>query len=557
LADETLVRRRRLLHLNLVAVVVVSTVVLGYGIDHSGIASALVDPVSHIRAQDESVYAHISLRMAERGGWLTPIFMGRYLLQKPPLLVWISGFSLKLFGPTLAALRAPSLIAAVAATGLIFFWISQSYSLEAGWTAAVLLLSNPLWHTLAKLCYLDMVFVFWVISAVYCLHRDPALESRRFRIGFAACTAAAIMTKSLAGLIPLIVLALLTVIWRKNHVSWARAAQVVAIVAGLAGPWHLYQILVHPQWFWADYVQVQLIGFGTHPPAQSSDESQIWFYLRRLWDSDPVLMSLAILSLFPLLRKLHRRESADSALLSAWIAVVMGALLAFRYRNLPYALYLIPPLAIVAAVCSPRWLIFSKYARAAVLAAVFLAKVLFPSQPWGLPLGSAQPLPLAASIRSYAEQKRPNELIVVSPDDEFYSSTLALPRVRYAFVDPSGVVASYAPHYVYLGITVTRAEFIDIQDLESEFLARLRRWGMNSGEGLGTAIVIQSEAEAADLIRASPGSDFLVPSHMGESLPLEALAGHSVQKTEGGWFLLAGQAPRDPPAPVFTRAPEW
>jgi hypothetical protein len=540
-----------------VAVVVVSTAVLGYGINHSRIASAFTDPISHIRAQDESIYAHISLRMAERGGWLTPVIMGRYLLQKPPLLVWISGFSLKLFGPTLTALRAPSLMASVAATVLIFFWISQSYSFEAAWTTVAFLLSNPLWHTLARLCYTDMLFALWVIFAVYCLGRDPALKSWRFRMGFAVCTAAAIMTKSVAGLIPLLVLALRALIWRREGVGWARTAQVGAIIVVLAAPWHLYQILVHPQWFWADYVQVQLIGFGTHPPAQSSDETQLWFYSRRLWDSDPVLTGLAILALFPFLLKLYQRKSADSALLAAWIAVVVGALLTFRYRNLPYALYVIPPLAILAAVYSPRWPLFPRYGRTVVLSAVFLLKVVYPSQPWGLPLGSAKPIPSADSIRSYAEQKRPNELIVVSPDDEFYACTLSLPKVQYAFVDPAGVVASYAPHYVYLGITVSTAEFIHMPDLEGEFLARLRQEGMNSGEALGTAIVMQSEAEAAELVRASPGSDFLVPRAIGELLPSEALAGHSVAKTEGGWFLLAGHPPRDPPSPVFARAPRW
>lgn len=552
MVHETSRRRCPWLPFNLVAVVVVSTVVLGYGINHSGIASAFTDPISHIRAQDESIYAHISLRMAERGGWLTPVIMGRYLLQKPPLLVWISGLSLKLFGPTLAALRAPSLIAAVAATGLIFFWIGQSYSLEAAWATVALLLSNPLWHTLARLCYTDMLFALWVISAVYCLHRDAELESRRFRVGFAVSTAAAIMTKSVAGLIPIFVLMLRAMICRRNQVGLARIAQVGAIIVAIAAPWHLYQILVHPQWFWADYVQVQLLGFGTHPPAQSSDESQVWFYSRRLWDSDPVLIGLSILALFPFLLELYRRRSADSALLAAWIAVVAAALVAFRYRNLPYVLYLIPPLAILAAVYLPRW-----RWRTAVLSAVFLAKVSFASQTWGLPLGRSQPLPSAAALRSYAEQKRPNELIVVSPDDQFYAGTLALPKVRYAFVDPSGVVASYAPHYVYLGITVTTAQFIHLPDLESEFLARLRRAGMNSGEALGTAIVMRSEADVAVLVRASPGSDFLVLSRIGELLPLEALAGHFVMKTEGGWFLLASQPSRDAPSAVFVKAPRW
>ena len=546
-------QRRASTRLNLLAVALLSGVILGYGLDYAGIASAFTDPVAHIRAQDESVYAHISLRMAERGGWLTPVVMGRYLLQKPPLLEWICAFSLKLFGPTLIALRAPSLLAAVAATVLIFFWTLQSYSLETAWTAVALLLSNPLWHTLARLCYTDMLFILCTISALYCHSRDAALQDWRFRAGFAVSTAAAIMTKSAAGLIPLLVLALSALVWRRATIGLLSIAQVAAIVAALAGPWHLYQILVHPQWFWADYVHVQLIGFGTHPPSQSSGETQVGFYSRRLWDTDPVLVAMAIAALFSFVKKFYRSRSLDSALLASWIAVVMCALLAFRYRNLPYASYAIPPIGMLAAAYSPRW-----RWRTLILSAVFLVKVAFPNQTWGLPLGRATPLPSAAPLRSYAEMRRPNELIVISPeDDEFYASTLALPKVRYAFVDPSGVVANYAPLYVDLGITVTTAEFIHMRDLESEFLRRLRRSGMDSPAALGTAIVMQSDADVEKILRASPSSDFLMPNRIGESLPAQVLTGRSLKKLDGAWFLLADQPPNNPLSPPFSRAPDW
>jgi len=51
-----------------------------------GMAGAYVDPVGHITAQDEALYAHSAIMMATRGDWLTPHIMGRFGLYKPPLL---------------------------------------------------------------------------------------------------------------------------------------------------------------------------------------------------------------------------------------------------------------------------------------------------------------------------------------------------------------------------------------------------------------------------------------------------------------------------------------
>ena len=51
-----------------------------------GLAGDYVDPISKITAQDEALYASTSIGMARQGGWLTPKFLGRYALYKPPLL---------------------------------------------------------------------------------------------------------------------------------------------------------------------------------------------------------------------------------------------------------------------------------------------------------------------------------------------------------------------------------------------------------------------------------------------------------------------------------------
>jgi len=59
-------------------------VILGYGFEKPSIANAIPDPISRYRAQDEALYSHIALHMARSGDWLTPHFLGRLLLYKPP-----------------------------------------------------------------------------------------------------------------------------------------------------------------------------------------------------------------------------------------------------------------------------------------------------------------------------------------------------------------------------------------------------------------------------------------------------------------------------------------
>ena len=48
--------------------------------------------------------------MATRGNWLTMTFLDRFVLFKPPLLMWLSGLSAKIFGISSLPLRLPSLL---------------------------------------------------------------------------------------------------------------------------------------------------------------------------------------------------------------------------------------------------------------------------------------------------------------------------------------------------------------------------------------------------------------------------------------------------------------
>lgn len=523
-------------------VVSISLIVLGFGIESANIGTTYSDPVAKIRAQDESTYANVALHMARKGDWLTPKLMGRYFLYKPPLLSWLAGFSLKLLGTSLFALRLPALAAAVFSTTIVFWLAWRAGSPMPGLAAVALLLSNNLWNIFARLCYTDMLLVACIAGSVAILQSDPRLAQRRSLWGYAAICATGVMVKSSAGFLPFAIVAVYSILAdRGERPTPARITLAFVLSAALAAPWHIYQLLVHRQWFWADYVQVQLLGFGLHPPAQSSAESQLGFYLKRLLLTDPVLFVLFIAAVPFLVRQVHRRVATMPALILAWFAVTGGALLLFKYRNLPYALYLIPPACLAATLYSPtfstnRW----TKASLAVLMIVFGIKFYVSGQqPWGLQFGAAEPLPAVAALDSYCDLARPNELILVASDDDLYALALPLPRVRYCFFDTNNVVVNYAPHYAMLGITLTGEEFANLGSLQPVYQTRLKEWGLDSIEPIGTAIVLDSRAKLPQLFREHPNSDFYVSDADFELLQPTDPTHRAIDASNHRKFLLA------------------
>ncbi len=220
------------------------------------------------------------------------------------------------------------------------------------------------------------------------------------------------------------------------------------------------------------------------------------------------MLLLLVLIALPFLVAAVRAGKRDAALLLSWLLVTGVALLSFRYRNLPYLLYSIPPLCIMAAAYAVPALGNRHKLFTVMLAAAFCFKVAFASQVWGLSFGPNAPVFSAQGLRWYAEQRRPNELIAVDSDDEFYAAALPIRKIHYCYLDPDGLARRYAPHYAYLGITVSAAQFQDIDRLEPKFLERLGRWGLPSAAPIATNIMAPSAADIVRLVETHPYIDF-------------------------------------------------
>lgn len=476
---------------------------LAWTAGQSGLASGYIDSTARIAPQDEAVYSHIALRMAERGDWLTPHFLNRYALFKPPLLYWASALSVKMLGDTVLALRLPSLVVGALLPALLCLLIPGG----RGLVAAVLLASHPLWWTLARLNLTDALLALWIALAAVSLWKDS-------RAGFAAATAAAILTKGIAGLTPLFVWAGWVLLSKASFRRWLPA---LGASLALAAPWFLYQLAVHPGWFWTEFVQVEILGYSLGAPPQTTQESQIMFYARRLILADP-LLCLLLLCAFPALWRLRREPK--SALLLSWIAVVLALALANGYRNVAYLLPAIPAICWAAAEFAPWRPGLTDWALAAVIVCLAVPVL-------GFPLRPNPPVPAAASLERYAALRRPNGLVIVEVEDQFVATTLQLPRIRYAFRQPEENYRRYGLDFRKLGIVLTVDEFLDREN---------RQWTLETPDAVGTVILANSDQEMRRLLDGSPSADFVIPARLRTA----AGSNHELREMAPGLvFLLA------------------
>lgn len=479
------------------AVFAASGVVLSLGALSSGLATAWVDPVAKIQAQDEAVYAATSLGMAQGDGFLTPKFLGRYALYKPPLLYWLSAALAKLWSEGNFAVRTPSIMAGAGTVALVFAWVCRDTSLSAALTAAILTISSHMVFVLGRVGMTDALLTFEIVLAAYVLARDQRLVFQASVWTFGIASGAAIMTKGGAGAVPLLVLAAACAI-AGDHPNWTRLVQALAVTAAVALPWHLWQLWRHPHWFWAEYILTEHLAWGFGAPPQTTQESQVLFYLKRLALLDPALVAAAVLGIARIRPRLPL----------AVIAVVSAAVLVFQYRNAAYLMPMFPVLAVAAAFAIPP-----KLARftVAMAVALFAAKALAPAQPWGIPFAPESVNPSHAALDSYAKLGRPNDLILADPDDQFYSATLRLPHVRYLYLDPSTQRRKFPLDFEYLGITVTAGDFARLNERTPVFRQHLQEFDLDSPAPIATVILARNEDEVAATLADHPEVDFYIP----------------------------------------------
>lgn len=497
-----------------------------------------------VTAQDEAVYSHAAIRMAETGDWSTPYFLDRMFLYKPPLLYWLSGLAVKLFGVSAWALRLPSILAAALTAALVFAWVR----VEGGWVragmAAAFLLASPLFLELGRRNMTDALITLTIVAAVWLAARDEQLEQGATLAGLAACVALGILSKSIAGLVPVFIIGAMWLAASKRAPLWRIAlAATLGVLAAL--PWFVYQWEAHRRWFEAEFIGVELLAYGAMAPPQTNEEWALFFYPRRLWSAGPGLCVAMLAGIAGLEAKLRARRGGSALAIAAALIMMSAAIVAYQYHNATYLLPLLPLMAIAGGIWAPAWGL--AVAPAAALAAfLYSGSHAPPPHPGG---------PLFELATHYCEMKRGNDLIVVDIKDDFSVSNLPLAKLRYAIRGAARPTGGFTLDFRSMGVVLPSDEFNKLAEAEPRYAPRLREWGLAGSGAFARVIGWEEFDDLLKLIAANPNRDFLIP--LRDVGPPEVIAklaaspAHRAESPRGGFALLLLASQSEPP-----RAPE-
>lgn len=305
---------------------------------------------------DEGRYGEIGRWMLHSGDWLTPRLNGLPFFHKPPLLYWLEGAAMAALGVHVWVARlVPALHA-----GLMLLAMYLSIRRFGGETIA----RRAVWMLGTSLSFLlagqyvnhDMLVAAWIGVAIWCfalafMHGERP-HAALARWGFAAC-ALGILSKGLIGLaLPGLVL-LVWLVWTRQfkkvlYLPWVSG---LAVFGALAVPWFWLAERRHPGML--DYL------FGTQQVARFSattfnNGQPWWFYGLCLV---VLLFPWSFFALNQALVQARRTQSATDSIASPWLALCWIWLLAVvGFFSIPsskiigYALPVMPPLALLAAL---------------------------------------------------------------------------------------------------------------------------------------------------------------------------------------------------------------
>jgi 4-amino-4-deoxy-L-arabinose transferase-like glycosyltransferase len=524
-------------------VFLLASVILSWNLWNVGIASGYIDPLLHFGAQDEATYTREAITMTREGGWMTPTFLGRWVFEKPPLLMWLSALSMKLFGIGPFQARLPVVFAGALICALCFVIVRRERSLAAAIAAAAMALSSQILMIMSRHNMTDILLAAAGMCAFAILVPDPELSEPTSFAGFVFAAAAGIMAKSIAGILVLAVMGAVVAVGRRR-IARASIAAFSSIL--LASPWFLYNFILHRDWFLADMgYQILTVGSAAH---QNSSENHLWFYVIRLLNSDLLPLILTLTALPALVHAVRRRESA-ALVAAAYLALYFAAIMVFRFSSEQYLCWFVPSLILIAALYSPLLKGRGAPVVIALVVIAFAIKVANPERSFGIDMRHGTTIAAAPVLSHYCQEHRAADLYILGVDDEFYSAALPLHRVRYGWIDASDMVAREHPHLAYLGILIPAAELPQLNGKLHMYRDRLQAWGLDSTRGVATGLSAHDIPALLQILNDHPEADFLVARTI---LPdPEHTVSHRIAAANPDFTLLESNLP------VAADAPAW
>lgn len=188
---------------------------------------------------EDAFYAREAVEMARAGRLFTVTWNGAPTHQHPPLHLWLVARTFAALGEHDLAARLPTVVFGLGVLLLTWRIGVLTVGTAAATTGTALLLATPIFSDNARRLMLEVPLTFWIAATVWVF-----LEARsrpRWHLALALPLGAAVLTKSVLGLMPLLALAgaLATVDGRAAlRRPWLWLGVTLGLVIGASWPLH-------------------------------------------------------------------------------------------------------------------------------------------------------------------------------------------------------------------------------------------------------------------------------------------------------------------------------
>jgi 4-amino-4-deoxy-L-arabinose transferase-like glycosyltransferase len=525
---------------------------LGLGLLLIGAGLGLRDPWP----ADEPRFALVAQDMLRSGDWLIPRVGGDLYADKPPLYFWMMAVSMAVTGSVRAGFLLPSLLAGLGTLLASYDLLRRAHGREVALAGAFVLLVTFQFVWQARQAQIDGTLCFLTTLSLYGLLRHLLLGPSRgwYVLGWAAA-GLGVITKGV-GFLPLLALVPAAVLaWRgwtmPARSGWLIFAGVFAMLAAI-GLWFVPMMV-------ATAAGGELLAYRneilfhqtvTRYADAWHHHEPFWYYLVRVIP----LLWLPLIALVPWLWPRWRRalaaRDARTAVLLAWVVIVVAFFSLSSGKRGVYVLPALPALAMAAAPWLPE-LMRAPGPRRAVFALACMLTLVVTGAAIYLWLDAsagarivaeydAEPvLPLAVMAAGALAS-----LLFFRQRDAFfaYAGVLTAVLLTIGFIVNPRIDEARSGRAFMQRVEQATAEIpeLGLVGAKEQYLLQLRRPSVNFGHARWR----EKEDEAADAavwLAARPGRALLLDGKARQACFSGAQARELGRANRQDWFLVSGK----------------
>ena len=303
----------------------------------------------HLIPSDEGRYAEMAREMLVTGDWVTPRYNGYKYFEKPPLQVWATATTFQVFGIGDWQARLWTALTGFLTILVIGFTGARIYNARAGWIAALVLASSPMWVISGHFNSLDMGLSAFLVTALCSLllaqTSNNKISSRNWMWACWVFMALATLSKGLIGAaIPAMVFIAYSIsAWDWKIWTRLRLFSGIVIYLLITAPWFALVAQRNPEFLEFFFIHEHLQRFTQDAHSRTGP---IYYFV-------PLLLIGALPWVLQIPGSIaqawqeRRREFSSGWLLVCWFAIIFTFFSVSRSKLPGYIIPIFPALALL------------------------------------------------------------------------------------------------------------------------------------------------------------------------------------------------------------------